>query len=766
MSLSGSTRYTLRPWPLMLALTAVIATLVLLQAAANANEAPAASAEQAAAPAAVNVDQHTCRYGLGVLSPNKTAAWLDTLGVGWYITFGTSPISPSRQPQNNAEFVYTLRMQNGVFNPPLSDITGKLAENPGALWLVGSEQEVRHPDSGDNTYPADYAAAYHEAYEFIKQRDPTAQVGIGGMSMATPGRLQYLDIAWDTYRSRYGRDMPVDVWNVHIYIFAERLYGTYENGHGKIALGTDPAIAIQSSGGNKDRCPRDDVYCLAEHDSVEIFKSQLIELRKWMKNRGQQDKPLIITEFSLLYQPGYADEFGAGWPPSRVNAYMNATTSWLNSYTDANLGYPQDNYRLVQQWAWYTTFTRSGDSGYASNILKSDYDTSYPAGSTDAYTEVGVNYDNIVAGVGRSVNLKAAAAQATQVADNSADLRVTFFNNGSTSITRPFQVTFYADAALTQVIGAATVNPTIRGCARYPYSAAVRWNNLAQGQHNFWVKVDSQNEIGETNEGDNVSSGAFTIQSPGGYATPTSTPAGPTSTATPTPPATATPTQTPTMTPTPTPVGHTATPTPTHTPAPPATATATATPKNPSDPTATATATATPAGNGTATPTATATATAVPDITPPTLTWINPVADGEVYTVDGEAVQLEVSATDDTAVAEVQFHRWDAASASWVLIAAERSAPYRAALAADQLTTAWVQVVARAYDTSGNPSDLVHIWLRRADSPELTPTPPPTATSTMTPTATQTATATQAATATPTPAPVVHRAFFPFAAQQ
>ena len=102
--------------------------------------------------------------------------------------------------------------------------------------------EVNHPVSGDKTYPWDYAVAYHTAYNFIKGIDPTAQID-RAMSMATPGRLQYLDLIWDTYLSTYGTTIPVDVWNVHIYIFAEREWGTSNPGHGNIALGTDPGSA-------------------------------------------------------------------------------------------------------------------------------------------------------------------------------------------------------------------------------------------------------------------------------------------------------------------------------------------------------------------------------------------------------------------------------------------------------------------------------------------------------------------------------------------
>lgn len=497
-----------------------------------------------------------CRYGIATTNPGLTVPWLPTFDAGWYLRF--YPISPGTKPSNGAEFVHVLRMQHGVFDPPLSSLDSEIAENPGALWLVGSEMEVDHPESGDKSYPEEYAQAYHNAYTYIKQRDPSAQVGIGGMSMATPGRLQYLDKVWANYQQRYGTTMPIDVWSIHVYIFAERVWNSTAPYHGKIALGTDPYLGTQSYGGDTNRCSRDDVYCIAEHDSIEIFKDQITELRRWMKDHGQQNKPLILTEFSLLYQPGYADEFGRGWPASRVNAYMDATANWLETAVDPALGYPPDNNRLVQQWLWFSMKVDPGYSGYASNLLKLNF-TDYAAGDLNALTEVGTHWRNKVLSKSKPINLRAVQAQATHVGTGTVELRANFVNNGDQRIDRPFQVTFYRDASLSQVIGSTTVNPDVDGCARRTYSATVQWNGLSPGQYNFWAKVDSENAIGESNEAgsDNVVSGVAALDGGSGTpptATPTPRP-GPTSTPTNTPRATATNTPVPTATNTPIPAG-------------------------------------------------------------------------------------------------------------------------------------------------------------------------------------------------------------------
>jgi hypothetical protein len=612
--------------------------------AANLPEAPAQPDTSGA---------HNCRYGIYALYTNQTAPWLPTFGAGWYVNPGINPASTP--PANHARFVHTLRMKNGEFEPPLSSIDSILAQNPGETWLVGNEIEVDNPSTGDGTYPWDYARVYHQAYHYIKERDPSAQVGIGGMSMATPGRLQYLDFAWDTYLQTYGVPMPVDVWNIHLYILNESKHFGNLQGDGKVALGTDPAIAKKAPNGPASvECPKEEVYCRAEHDSIEIFAAQLRDLRAWMKNHGQQNKPLIITEFSQLFQPGNTDEFGEGWPPSRVIDYMQATLEFLENEKDPAIGYPADEYRLVQQWMWYSTVTEPGWSGHASDLLKQDY-ANYPPGAPGALTAVGEAYHNAIAARAVSVNLKAGAAATVTTNESSAQLSVGLRNTGNTVVTQPVQVTFYADAALTNAIGTTVIDPVIHGCTwnQDSHTAAITWNNLAPGVYRYWAKVDSNNGIAEADESDNVASGMVYVNAP------------PTATPTPTPPA---------------------------------------------------------------------------DTQPPDVVWTAPVGNGGVYAVTGtENVTLAVTATDDTAVTQVTFSRWDAAGEQWITIDIDASAPYQASLASSALNNGWNQINAVAHDAAGNVSPGAHIWLYRdAGGPGASPTPTTAPIATATPTLTPT----------------------------
>ena len=88
-------------------------------------------------------------------------------------------------------------------------------------------------------------------------------------------------------------------------------------------------------------------------------------MRTWMKNHGQQNKPLILSEYGQLYPCLNCvgqntsncfprDEFGNCFTPGRSATFLTNSFNYLNSAADASLGYPLDNNRLVQQWLWFS----------------------------------------------------------------------------------------------------------------------------------------------------------------------------------------------------------------------------------------------------------------------------------------------------------------------------------------------------------------------------------------------------------------------------
>jgi hypothetical protein len=487
-----------------------------------------------------------CRYGIGNQAGQAAKDWVDYLGAGHYINFEPRFYGPPmldsvellpqiriRQDRKDGQFLnsYTI-------DPPLTMDPGGLGalleQNQGATWLAGNEPDVDN-SAQDRIFPELYAQGYHEVYTYIKAHDPEAQVAIAGLSMMTPGRVQYLDKVWNAYINQYGEPIPVDVWNMHLYILAEINPDTGEYADGKVALGTDPALAKKEATGTREqqqsKCPRNDVYCRAEHDDLNIFKEQIVNMRTWMKAHGQQNKPLIVSEYSLLYpfvdyndpinptECFLMDEFGKCFTQPRVTAFLNKTADYMEQARDTNLGYAADDYHLVQQWTWFAMKVDFGAAGDSSNLLIDNY-KSAPLWTDAGLTPVGRAYRERARNSERTVNL--IAGDAPDVQKNSSgtltdvDLSVSFYNNGSAGILDSFNITFYKDSALTQVIGETEINPRlsgiINGCSwDHPTdTATVTWS-VPVGTHNFWAKIDGRNSIGETNEGDNVTSGKVTI---------------------------------------------------------------------------------------------------------------------------------------------------------------------------------------------------------------------------------------------------------------
>jgi hypothetical protein len=478
-----------------------------------------------------------CRYGVATLGSSQVD-WVDDLKAGWYLSFGTSTVPAP----NNAEFVPVVTVKQnktstGAYLPSYSVIPalneselGWLVDNrPGKLWIIGNEVD-RGPDPGQiaggqgDTYPDVYARAYHEVYHFIKGRDPSAQIAPSALVQVTPGRLQYLDLFWQAYKNRYGTAVPVDVWNMHVYILPEANPSGQPNSIANIALGTDPALAKRESGNDPNKCPLDNIYCIAEHDNLAVFAQQVVAMRTWMANRGYRHTPLILSEFSLLYpyqiDPGgtcwLADEYGNCFTPARVTAFLNNAFNYLESATDPNLGYPLDGNRLVQQWLWFSVNNEAGVGNISDLITYSN--------SQYVLSQVGTAFRNYVQGRPTSINLfpdgvSYPVAFAGGGGTANVILSATLRNNGNKAPINQFFVTFYANAALTQPIGSATVEAPsayhsgMAGCARQQIKVSVNWNNLPPGLHRYWVKVDSSGVVAESNEGDNVRSG-FVIINP------------------------------------------------------------------------------------------------------------------------------------------------------------------------------------------------------------------------------------------------------------
>jgi hypothetical protein len=235
-----------------------------------------------------------------------------------------------------------------VVMPSLETIREAARANPGSLWLIGNEMDRRDwPGGGqDEMLPETYAVAYHDLHTFIKAVDPSARLAIGGVIQPTPLRLEYLSKIWATYQARYHTDMPVDVWNVHNFIMKE-----YLNGDGaSIPPGStaDRGVVYPAEVGGD-----------GTHVSMAIFDQQIRAFRAWMRDRGQQQKPLIVSEYGVLYH-----HIPEADTPEEVRSFMLATFDYFLNTRDCSLGYGADDCRLVQRWIWYSLDDSGMYSGF------------------------------------------------------------------------------------------------------------------------------------------------------------------------------------------------------------------------------------------------------------------------------------------------------------------------------------------------------------------------------------------------------------------
>jgi len=327
-----------------------------------------------------------CRFGIDLYEAIPATDFdLAGMGAGWYIDYAVAggahvtgfDYAPVVQIREVGEDSYAL-------DPPLAGIAAAAAANPGAAWMIGNEPDRRMLQ--DDLMPALYAHAYHDLYEFIKGKDPTARLFAGNIVQPTALRMRYLDLVLDAYQTRYGAPLPVDGWSVHNFILNERSCAVYPDD----CWGAEIPPGVAASEG--------EVLTFADNARIDLFVPRIPAFRRWMAARGYRDRPLYLTEFGVLMPPHY------GYPPQVVNAFMNAAFAYLQTATDPELGYLPDGNRLVQRFAWYAVIEPRFNGG-----LFRSADESKPFSPPFVRSEIGDNYAAYTAAITRTVDLAALA---------------------------------------------------------------------------------------------------------------------------------------------------------------------------------------------------------------------------------------------------------------------------------------------------------------------------------------------------------------------
>lgn len=442
-------------------------------------------------PQSVNSGQHflspyaNARDRFGFDSGGLTGYDVAQLHAGWYSNWGAS-LNPAHPDQ--LVYVQLIRFHAGADPHDPSQVTVKpsketiaqiAAAHPGSLWFMSNE-----PDSlyqGDPILPEVYAVVYHDFYTYIKELDPTALIANGGIVQPTPCRLEYLDIVWQTYQDIYDQAMPVDVWNIHAFILRE-VYGSWG---ASTPPGVNPACGI--------------AYKIKEGDDINILRQHLVAMRQWMKNRGYQDKPLIISEYGVLWPDWLADEDGQFFTPARVSHFMTQTFDLLLYETDPEIGYPADDYRLVQAWAWYSL---SDDQLYNGYLFHSDSKTLSPMGEAYAAYTVALS-DTLYT----DLSARLVTARPSFTTPSNVSLAGSIGNLGklpATDVLARLQVTSAEDG--TTVLGHDafyTVPTRFDGVVVLPPLTATI---ATQGRYELRLSLDPTGQIGEPRKWNNVAS--------------------------------------------------------------------------------------------------------------------------------------------------------------------------------------------------------------------------------------------------------------------
>ncbi len=424
-----------------------------------------------------------CRYGVNVHG-NINAYDLESLRMGWYVDYAaqSAPAHP-----NDAEYVPIIRLTqvgaNGYsYSPSGSTLLTAIAGNPGAAWIIGNEPDNR--DWQDNMEPYAYAAAYHELYYLIKQADPTAQIFAGAIVQPTPLRLKYLDLVLQSYLDQFSESLPADGWSIHNFILNE-VSCSYDPTN---CWGTGIPPGMDDDFG--------EIVAIDDNDNFPFFKERIVRFRQWMADRGYTGLPVYLSEYSILMPEAY------GFPPSRVNTFMDNTYNYMSTATDPILGDPNDDYRLIQRWSWYSTndLAYNGvlfeetpiDSGIYTRSEIGDYFAGYTAIITD---QVDIYPNRIYAdpvpfSTGQPVTftLTTRIANSGNLIQSTSSIVVRFYNG---------------DPQTSGVQIGADQNVTLSGCGDNS-TVSVQWSNVPPGAYDVYVVADPDNLISETDNNNNT----------------------------------------------------------------------------------------------------------------------------------------------------------------------------------------------------------------------------------------------------------------------
>lgn len=433
--------------------------------------APTAKAQFSYLPSVNNGSISLCRLGI---NGSLKSYSIKNLRLGWYLDYGANGRSrplqqlayfPMLRLQQTGSNSYTYALSNERVPLTEAELRGLITARPGTYWFIGNE-----PDRivyQDDIEPHVYAKAYHELYAIIKSQDPTAKVVAGTIVQPTPVRLQYLDLVLSSYSQSYGGLMPVDAWAFHNFILNEASCAVYPASQ---CWGAEIPPGVNATRGLEVE--------VKDTGDFELFKEQVIRFRQWMADRGYRNTPAFLSEFGILMpNPPYTE-----FSQDVVNEFMNNTFDFLMTATDPNIGYPGDENRLVQRFAWYSMDDKINHNGHLF-----EPDNGVRTGMGDNFAAYAARLDDTVDFF--PSNLHTVGTPTTSGGTTTIKLEVTVGNSGNSAYNTQAIVRFFDGnpASGGQQIGS---DQTVRlqGCGEFK-NVSVNWSTTATGSRTVYVQV-------------------------------------------------------------------------------------------------------------------------------------------------------------------------------------------------------------------------------------------------------------------------------------
>jgi hypothetical protein len=236
-----------------------------------------------------------------------------------------------------------------------------------------------------------------------------------------------------------------------------------------------------------------------------------------MKDRGYQDRPLVISEYGILLSQYH------GFPHSVVRNYMLGSFDFMLNTKDSATGYPADDYRLVQQFAWfslnYYEFDLTTYQGLNGNLF--DH-------SSRQIKPLGVDFANYTSQITvRTIDLAMKSFQATPSTVNGGapvTLQAAILNSGGVAA-EGVTMRFYNGDPRNQgqLLGASSTFPQILPGCEQTQNVSFAWTPLQAGTYAIFAELVASNQSAESNQANNYAAQTVNVLT-SATPTPTTTP--------------------------------------------------------------------------------------------------------------------------------------------------------------------------------------------------------------------------------------------------